>query len=83
MITRRQFLQTAALVAGLGLGAGAYTWRWEPHWLEIIERRLPLASLPPRLKGARLVQLSDLHIGRACRRCIPDAYVPAREESLA
>jgi uncharacterized protein len=71
MITRRRFLQTAAFVAGLGLGTGAYTWRWEPHWLEIIEQRLPLKSLPPRLKGARLVQLSDLHIGPR----VDDAYL--------
>lgn len=41
-----------------------YTLRWEPHWLEVIERRLPIANLSDRLVGARLVQLSDLHIGR-------------------
>ena len=41
-----------------------YAWRWEPHWLERVERRLPIANLPEGLAGARLVQLSDLHIGR-------------------
>jgi uncharacterized protein len=38
--------------------------RWEPHWLELVERRLPIANLPDGLVGARLVQLSDLHIGQ-------------------
>lgn len=42
---------------------GLYTWRWEPHWLEIVERALAIANLPDQLVGARLVQLSDLHIG--------------------
>ena len=63
MITRRHFLQTIAVASGLGLGAGFYTWRWEPHWLDIVERRLPVTYLPDRLKGVRLAQLSDLHIG--------------------
>ncbi len=35
----------------------------EPHWLEVVERRLPVADLPQDLAGSRLVQLSDLHIG--------------------
>jgi hypothetical protein len=63
MITRRRFLRATAIASGLGLGVGVYTWRWEPHWVEVVERRLPVAHLPERLKGARLVQLSDLHIG--------------------
>lgn len=50
---------------------GIYTWRWEPHWLEITERRLPVANLPDRLTGIRLVQLSDLHIGPL----VDDAYL--------
>jgi hypothetical protein len=61
MINRRQFLRTVAV--GFGLGAGVYSWAWEPHWPEIVERRLPVTYLPDRLKGTRLVQLSDLHIG--------------------
>jgi predicted MPP superfamily phosphohydrolase len=63
MITRRQFLRAAAVASGVGLGLGMYTWRWEPHWLETVEHRLPISYLPDRWKGARLVQLSDLHIG--------------------
>ncbi len=64
MISRRQFLKALGVASGLvGSGLGMYTWRWEPHWLEIVERRLPVANLPDRWRGTRLVQLSDLHIG--------------------
>ena len=47
----------------MGCGMGLYTWQWEPHWLEIVRRPLPVANLPDGLRGTRLVQLSDLHIG--------------------
>ena len=64
MLTRRQFLKGsgAALLAAAGLGA--YAWLVEPHWLEIVERSLEIPGLPESLNGARLVQLSDLHVGR-------------------
>lgn len=57
--TRRRFLQASAAAALTGL----YTWRVEPHLLEITERDLPIAGLPPSLSGKRLVQMSDIHIG--------------------
>ena len=64
MITRRRFLRTSSRVAvGIGAGMGLYAWRWEPHWLELVERRLEVANLPGGLVGSRLAQLSDLHIG--------------------
>jgi predicted MPP superfamily phosphohydrolase len=63
MITRRRFLKAAVTAMGLGTATGIYTWRIEPHWLEVVERRLPIADLPTDLVGSRLVQLSDLHIG--------------------
>jgi uncharacterized protein len=64
-ISRRRFLRaSAAGIAGLGASTLLYALRWEPHWLELVERRLPIANLPDGLVGARLVQLSDLHIGR-------------------
>ena len=71
MITRRRFLRATAVASGLGLGVGGYTWRWEPHWVEIVERSLPVANLPERLQGVRVVQLSDLHIGPQ----VEDAYL--------
>ena len=63
-VSRRKFLRravggTAAAAAGTFL----YTWRVEPHWVEVVRRPLPLANLPPELIGKRLVQLSDLHAG--------------------
>jgi predicted MPP superfamily phosphohydrolase len=62
-ITRRRLLKGAAATAGLSLATGFYTWRIEPHWLQIVERDLPVAHLPSSLEGARVAQLSDLHIG--------------------
>jgi len=63
MITRRRFLRFSAAASGLGLGTGFYTWRVEPHWVEIVQRPLPIADLPDRLLGKCLAHLSDLHIG--------------------
>lgn len=47
----------------LAVGAGLYGWRLEPHWVEFTQRKMPLANLPKKLIGRRIVQLSDLHIG--------------------
>lgn len=63
MITRRRFFKASAAAVGLGAAAGIYTWRIEPHWLEVVERRLSIAGLPEDLVGLQLVQLSDLHVG--------------------
>ena len=59
-ITRRHFLQGAL---GALAGAGLYTWRIEPHWVQWIGRILPVAHLPSELEGKLLVQLSDIHVG--------------------
>ena len=61
-MNRRKFIG-----AGIGVVAGAagvygYTTIIEPHWLEIVKRDLPIADLPPRLKGATLAQVSDIHV---------------------
>jgi len=68
---RRRFLRVTAAGTALAVGAGFYTWRVEPHWLEMVKRRLPIANLPNSLVGLRLVQLSDLHIGPR----VDDAYL--------
>ncbi len=59
-MTRRRFL--GSLLAG-GVGLATYAFRIEPHWIEVVERRMPIAHLPPSLAGCRLIQISDLHIG--------------------
>ena len=60
MINRRHFLELSAVSLA---GTVAYTAWVEPHWLEIVHRKLPIERLPPHLAGVRLVQLSDLHVG--------------------
>jgi uncharacterized protein len=71
MITRRRFLKAAGAAFGAAGATIFYTWRIEPHWLEIVERPLPVAGLPPDLAGLRVAQLSDLHIGQS----VSDAYL--------
>ncbi len=62
--TRRRFLRKTAISTFLAAtGAAAYTWRIEPHWVEVVRRDLPIAHLPASLVGRTLVQLSDLHVG--------------------
>jgi uncharacterized protein len=63
-MTRRQFLARSIFGSAIAaIGVGAYAWRWEPHWVEFVHARMPLANLPEVLVGKRLVQLSDLHMG--------------------
>lgn len=42
---------------------GVYAWQIEPHWVEVVRRRMPLEHLPEALVGRTLLQLSDLHVG--------------------
>jgi predicted MPP superfamily phosphohydrolase len=63
-LSRRKFLRRA--VRGLtaaAAGAFLYTWRIEPHWVDVVERPLPIDKLPSSLAGKRLIQLSDIHVG--------------------
>ena len=69
--TRRKILKTLAAAGGGALAVGFYTWRIEPHWLELTHRELPIARLPRELEGRALAQLSDLHIGPK----VDDAYI--------
>jgi predicted MPP superfamily phosphohydrolase len=63
-VNRRVFVKrTAAAFAVAGAGCVAYAIGVEPHWLEIVQRDLPIGNLPRVLDGARLAQVSDLHIG--------------------
>jgi predicted MPP superfamily phosphohydrolase len=70
--SRRTFLRHGLAGAGaLAAGTGLYTWRIEPHWVEIVERPLPIARLPRSLAGRTLAQLSDIHVGER----VDDDYV--------
>ena len=63
LLTRRRFL---AVAGGAALAAGAcalYAWQVEPHRVELVRRRMPLPNLPDGLRGATLLQLSDIHVG--------------------
>jgi predicted MPP superfamily phosphohydrolase len=63
-LNRRQFLRRSlAASAAVGGAAGIYTSRFEPHWIELVDRPLAIRDLPPALSSARLVQISDLHVG--------------------
>src|SRR5688500_7525105 len=63
LLTRRRVLKIAGGVVGTAAAVGLYTWRIEPHWLQVVERDLPIAGLPDALVGRRLIQVSDLHVG--------------------
>jgi predicted MPP superfamily phosphohydrolase len=69
MTSRRRFLRIAT--TGTAAAVGLYTWRVEPHWLEIVRRPLSIRWLPPSLAGKSLVQISDVHVGPR----VSDAYV--------
>jgi uncharacterized protein len=57
-------MMRSALGAAVSGGAtGLYAWRFEPHWIRIVRRDMPLANLPAAMVGRTLVQISDLHVG--------------------
>lgn len=63
---RRKFINTSAKgLLGLGLSAAVYSWQVEPFWLEFVERPLAIEHLPNKRIGARLMQISDMHVGDA------------------
>ena len=63
-VGRRTFLKRGLVaLSGAAVATGFYTWEIEPHWVEFVERAMPIAGLPPALIGRRLVQLTDLHVG--------------------
>jgi predicted MPP superfamily phosphohydrolase len=77
MLTRRQFLMLTGGAAASGVGL--YTWRVEPHWLEVVRRPLPIRGLPAALAGKTLAQISDIHVGPR----VDDGYVIETFKRLA
>jgi uncharacterized protein len=80
-VNRRDFFKLGALAgASTAAGVGLYTWQIEPHWEKIVERDLPVANLPRSLAGARLVQVSDVHVGP---RVADDYLISALDRAAA
>jgi uncharacterized protein len=73
MISRRRFLGAAGVAVGAAAGVGLYTWRIEPHRLELVRRQLAIRNLPSSLVSRTLVQISDVHVGTR----VSDDYVLA------
>ena len=63
-MSRRKFFAALGGAVAVG-GVGSYAWRIEPHWLEVVQRDLPLANLPADLVGKTVALISDLHVGPA------------------
>ena len=63
-LSRRTWLKRIAVAGATTVGSvGLYTWQFEPHWVEVVCRDLPIRGLPPQLAGKSLIQVSDIHIG--------------------
>ncbi len=78
--TRRKFLRRAVRGRLLGsVGALGYALGVEPHWIDVVHQRLPIAYLPDALVGRRLVQISDIHVGES----VADSYMTHALASLA
>lgn len=60
-MNRRTFIGVGATALTGVIGLPVYATMVEPHWLELVQRDLPIANLPSELNGATLAQVSDLH----------------------
>ncbi len=79
-LTRRKFLRRTVRGSLLGsVGALGYAYGIEPHWVDVVRHRLPIARLPDDLVGRRIVQISDIHIGES----VADGYMTHALANLA
>lgn len=58
------WLKMAAIMAVGGAGTFLYAHQVEPRWLDWRKRRLTFPNFPRAFNGYRLIQLSDLHLGK-------------------
>ncbi|CAN5435791.1 metallophosphoesterase [soil metagenome] len=61
-LSRRAFFRRAAAYSALPVVVGAYASQIEPFWLDIHEKQVSIAGLPPAFDGMRIAQITDLHI---------------------
>jgi len=67
--TRGKILKgTLAGVVGLPVACTVDAAVIEPHWVEVVEVKLPLPNLPEAFIDKRIVQISDLHCSRAVKK---------------
>jgi predicted MPP superfamily phosphohydrolase len=79
MLSRRALLKAGAAATASGLACLGYATLVEPHWLEFVERELPIENLPPPLDGIRLAQVSDIHVGpRVSDEYLIDSFAQLR-----
>lgn len=72
--SRRFWVRSAVSSLAVGSGLLGYTVFVEPGWLDVCHYQLRLANIPESWRGRRLVQISDLHIGKVSveylKRCM-------------
>ncbi|HMM43355.1 MAG TPA: metallophosphoesterase, partial [Thermomicrobiales bacterium] len=62
---KRGVLGIAAGVVCLAIGGWKYMRSIAPRWLETVQLRVGVPSLPPVWEGVRIAHLTDLHVGGA------------------
>lgn len=62
---RRKFIKKS-IIASIGaiLSTALYSIKIEPFWLEFVEQKMPIKNLPKHLVGKKLMQISDIHVGK-------------------
>lgn len=64
-MNRRNFLRKSFWsLTGIGLLGGLYSWQVERFWVEFVQLKMPVKNLPEHLAGKKLMQVSDIHIGK-------------------
>ena len=64
-LSRRDYLKLAGLI---GIGGLVYATKIEPAWLDVVDVPLTLPRLDSGFSGFRMVQISDIHMGRWMNR---------------